>query len=196
MKWLLYLAAGLAALVLLAVIVLLAAGGGRGESHNVATVEIARPASVVFRWISEPERLKSWVGWMVDVRPLTPGPTGVGARQLWVMEDRNNNNQRMDIEITVTRLEIDRVLSTDLNAAEGFTGNVTYELQPIDATHTRLSYRAAYTFEHWLAKLLGPLITRSAQQKLEEDLARLKQQVEAAPADAAQDAAQAVTRNE
>ena len=35
------------------------------------------------------------------------------------------------------------------------------------------------SYEHWLAKLLEPVISRSAQQKLEEDLQRLKQQAEA-----------------
>ena len=179
MKWLLYVVGGVVALVILAVIVLLAMGGARGESRLAATVDIARPAHVVFSWISQPERLKSWVGWMVDIQSLTPHHASVGAKHVWVMEDRNNGNQRMEIQSTVTRVAPDRLLATNLSAPAGFTGDVTYELQPTDATHTRLTYRAEYKYEHWLAKLMGPLITRSAQQKLEEDLARLKQQAEA-----------------
>jgi uncharacterized protein YndB with AHSA1/START domain len=179
MKWLLYLAVGLVGVVLLAVIVLLALGGGRGESSLVASVDIGRPAHVVYTWISQPERLKSWVGWLVDIHSLTPGEVGAGARQVWVMEDRNNNNQRMDIHTEMTRVEPGRVLVANLTAKEGFTGDVTYELQPLDAGSTRLLYRASYKFDHWLAKLMEPLITRSAQQKLEEDLARLKQKAEA-----------------
>jgi hypothetical protein len=56
---------------------------------------------------------------------------------------------------------------------------VTYELQPIDAERTRLHYRSAYKFHHWLARIFEPVISRSAQQKLDEDLARLKQRAEA-----------------
>jgi uncharacterized membrane protein len=178
MRWLLYALAGIGGLLVVAVIVLLFLGGFRGESRLVAQIDIAKPAGTVFAWVSQPAKLKSWVGWMVDVRDLTPSQSGVGSRQVWVMEDRNNNNQLMNIASEVTRHEPDRVLESRVSAAEGFTGEVRYELEPIDASKTKLTYVANYKFEHWLAKLLEPIISRSAQQKLEEDLQRLKQQVE------------------
>jgi uncharacterized protein YndB with AHSA1/START domain len=179
MKWLLYALAAVGGFLVICLIVLLFLGGFRGESRLVASVDIARPPDAVFPWLSQPEKLKSWVGWMVDVRTLTPDRTGVGTRQVWVMEDRNNNNMRMDIASEITRADPDRLLEARVSAAEGFTGEVRYELEPMDTNKTRLTYRATYKFEHWLAKLLEPLISRSAQQKLEEDLKRLKQQVEA-----------------
>ena len=179
MRWLLYALAGVGGLLVLCVIVLLFLGGFRGESRLVASIDIARPPGTVFTWVSQPEKLKSWVGWMIDVRELTPAPTGVGAKQVWVMEDRNNNNQRMDIATEITRHEPDRLLEARVSAAEGFTGEVRYELESADNKQTRLTYTANYKFDHWLAKLLEPVISRSAQQKLEDDLQRLKQQVEA-----------------
>jgi uncharacterized membrane protein len=179
MKWLLYLFAGIVGLCALAVVVLLLVGGGRGEATLVHSVEIAQPATVVFRWIREPERVRSWLGWMVEIKTLTPGQEGVGAREVWVMEDRNNNNQRMEIATEVTQFEADRVYEASLNVPAAFTGTVRYDLQPLDAGHTRLTYRGDFKYEHWLAKLLEPLISRSAQQKLEEDLRRLKQKAEA-----------------
>lgn len=179
MKWLWYAALAVAGLLVLAVGVLLAIGGGRGRGEFETSVDIARPAPVVFTWITEPERVKSWVGWLVDIRELTPGKTGVGTREIWVMEDRNNNNQRMDIETEVTRHEPDRLLEARLNVPAAFTGTVTYELQPLDANRTRLVYRGSFQYEHWLAKLLEPVISRSAAQKLEEDLERLRQKAEA-----------------
>lgn len=179
MRWLLYALAGIGGLLVIAVIILLFLGGFRGESRLVAQIDIAKPPGTVFAWVSRPEKLKSWVGWMVDVKDLTPGQNGVGSRQVWVMEDRNNNNQLMNIASEVTRLEPDRVLESRVSAAEGFTGEVRYELEPIDTSKTKLTYVARYKFDHWLAKLLEPIISRSAQQKLEEDLRRLKQQVEA-----------------
>jgi uncharacterized protein YndB with AHSA1/START domain len=179
MKWLLYALAAIGGLLVICVVVLLFLGGFRGESRLVASVDIAKPPGAVFPWLLQPEKLKSWVGWMVDVRNLTPDQSGVGARQVWVMEDRNNNNARMDIASEITRADQDRLLEARVSAAEGFTGEVRYELEPMDSNKTRLTYRATYKFEHWLAKLLEPVISRSAQQKLEEDLQRLKQQVEA-----------------
>ena len=179
MKWILYVLAGLLALILLAVVILLAVGGGRGEGRFVKTIEIAQPANVVFQWITEPPRLKSWIGWLVDIRMLTPDIGRVGSRHVFVMEDRNNSNQRMDIDVETTRVERDRLLEVRMNVPGGFNGTVTYELQPMDQKRTHLTYRGTFRYEHWLAKLLEPVISRSAQQKLNEDLQRLKQLAEA-----------------
>jgi carbon monoxide dehydrogenase subunit G len=179
MKWLLYVLAAIVGVCVLAVVVLLAIGGGRGEATFVHSIEIARPASVAFRWLREPERVKSWIAWLVEIRSLTPGQDGVGAREVWVMQDRNNSDRPMNIDTEITHLEPDRVLEARLRVPATFTGTVRYELEPLDAGHTRLTYRSAFKYEHWLAKLFEPLISRSARQKLEEDLARLKQQVEA-----------------
>ena len=179
MKWVLYVALGLLAIVGLAVVALLVIGGGRGIGRFETSVDVARPAPVVFAWVTEPTRLKSWVGWLVDVRSLTPQTSGVGARNVWVMEDRNNNNQRMDLHTEVVRHEPDRLIETTVDVPEGFTGRVTYELEPLDANRTRLTYRATFQYHHWLAKLLEPVISRSARQKLVEDLERLKRQAEA-----------------
>ena len=71
------------------------------------------------------------------------------------------------------------MLEARLNVPEGFTGTIIYELQPIDANRTHVTYRATYQFDHWLAKLLEPVISRSAQQKLNEDFERMKQKAEA-----------------
>ena len=178
MKWLLYGLASIAGVVMLAILVLLMLGGGRGESRLQATVEIARPAAVVFDWITQPRRVQSWVGWLIEIQSLTPGDQAIGSREVWVMEDRNNNNQRMEIASEVIALDRNRTLSTRLNSPGGFEGTVTYSLEPIGADRTRLQYLGDYKFEHWLARLLEPVISRSAQQKLEEDLARLKQLAE------------------
>jgi uncharacterized protein YndB with AHSA1/START domain len=179
MKWLLYGVIAILGVVMVAVVVLLMLGGGRGESRLQATIEISRPAAVVFDWITQPARVQSWVGWLIEIQSLTPGEPAVGSREVWVMEDRNNNNQRMEIESEVIGLDEDRALSTRLHAPGGFEGTVSYSLEPVGAERTRLQYLGDYKYEHWLAKLLEPVISRSAQQKLEEDLARLKQLAEA-----------------
>jgi uncharacterized protein YndB with AHSA1/START domain len=179
MKWLLYLLAGGIGLLLLAVVILLAIGMRPGAGRFETSIEIARPAPVVFSWITEPDRVKSWIGWMIEIRSLTPGQTGVGTREVWVMEDRNNNNQRMDIEVETTRVDPNRALEASLKAAMGFTGRVAYELEPLDANRTRLTYTASFDYANWLARLMEPLISRSAGQKLQEDLERLKQKAEA-----------------
>ena len=175
MKWLIYTVGGVIALVGVAVVVLLALG--RDQSRLQATIEIAQPPDVVFAWVTEPDRVKQWLGWLVEIRSATPQAVS-GARQVWVMEDRNNNNQRMEILTEFVEVDAPRKVTTKVSAAEGFTGTAAFDLQPVESNRTLLHYTATYDFELWLAKLLEPVITRSAQQKLDEDLARLKQQVE------------------
>jgi uncharacterized protein YndB with AHSA1/START domain len=179
MKWLLYAGMGLVAVGVVAVVVLLALG--RGESRLVAHVEVERSPEEVFLWVTDPPRVKQWVGWLKEIRPLTPEQGHVGARQIWVMEDRNNNNQLMEITTEYVAYAAPSALTARVSADEGFTGTVEYALERLGPARTRLHYTGSYQFHHWLATLLEPVITRSAQQKLEEDLARLKQQAEAAP---------------
>jgi uncharacterized protein YndB with AHSA1/START domain len=179
MKWVLYGLAGLGGLVAVAVVILLALGGGRGVGEYGTSVEIARPAPIVFTWITEPERVKSWVGWLVDIKRLTPETAGVGLREVWVMEDRNNNNQRMDIHQEVIRHEPNRLIESRLDVPGGFTGTVVMALEPLGDSRTRLTYRATIHYQHWLASLLEPVISRSARQKMVEDFERLRQKVEA-----------------
>jgi uncharacterized protein YndB with AHSA1/START domain len=180
MRWLMYALTAVVGLILLAIVVLLAMGGGRGESQLLASTEIDRPAATVFAWLTEPPRLKAWVGWLVDVRTVqAAGTGGAGARDVWVMEDRNNNNQLMEITVDTTRVEPPHRLVAQLAAPAGFEGTVEYTLEDLTPGRTRVTYLGKYRYHHWFAKLLAPVITRAAQQKLEEDLARLKQRIEA-----------------
>lgn len=180
MRWVLYTLASLLGLLLIAVMALLVMGGGRGESRLQASIEIDRPATTVFAWLIEPARQKSWVGWLIDIRNIqSASPGAAGARDIWVMEDRNNGNQRMEITVDVTRVETPRRVESRLHAPGGFDGTVDYTLDELSADRTRLTYTATYRYDHWLAKILEPVIRRSAQGKLEEDLARLKQRAEA-----------------
>jgi uncharacterized membrane protein len=185
MKWILYVGGSIVALLVLAVVILLVLGA-RSEQRIASSIEIDRPADTVFRWVSEPPRLRSWIGWLVEIRDVTPQQGQVGARQVWVMEDRNNNNARMEIAAEITTWQPGRALNARLNAPGAFTGAVDYGLEALGPNRTRLNYAMSYEYEHWLARLLEPIIARSARQKLEEDLARLKQRAETEPAGFAQ----------
>jgi hypothetical protein len=62
MKMLLYALGAVVGVILIAVVTLLAVG--RSESTLTASIEVARPPAVVFAWVSEPERVKRWLGWL------------------------------------------------------------------------------------------------------------------------------------
>jgi uncharacterized membrane protein len=185
MKWILYLAGSVVGLLAIAVVVLVVLGA-LSERRIHATVDIDRPADVVFAWVTEPRRLQAWIGWLVDIRNVTPQQGQVGSRQVWVMEDRNNNNARMEIETEFVTYRPGRGLTARLNAPGAFIGAVDYVLEPLGPNRTRLKYSMSYDYQMWLARLLEPIIARSARQKLEEDLQRLKQRAEAEPVGVAQ----------
>lgn len=177
-RWALYAAGGLAALLLLAAGGLWAAGLRQDAGVLRAQTEVALPAATVWPWLQEPAKLKSWVGWLVDVRHPEPGRTGVGSREVWVMEDRNNGNQLMEIDATVSHYEPPRRLVLRNAVAGMFHGQHSYVLTDMGNGRTRVEMEGRYHFEDRLARLLEPVITRAAQDKAVEDLARLKAQVE------------------
>ena len=172
--WLIRTGAVLAGLLTIAVGVLLVMGQRSGAGALNGSIEIARPAPVVKAWLTEPDHLKQWVSWLVEVRRVSP------TREVWVMEDRNNGNQKM--EMIVDALEdTPTLLRANVSAAGSFHGVSQWRLVDLGNNRTRLEQTALFVYDEWFARLLEPLITPAAQKKSDEDLARLKQQVEAQP---------------
>ena len=155
MKWLMYPLYAIAGLVAIALIILLFLGGARGQARHVVSVDIARPAATVFAAVSGPDAIAAPIALLVD-----------------------NQEQRGAIESETTGFEQDRLVAAHVRVPSQFTADVRYELEPKDARRTRLTYRVSIHYERWLAKLLEPVISRSAQQKLEEYIARLTQRLE------------------
>lgn len=177
-KWALL---GLGALLLLAVVALVLLGRRAGAGRNDATIEIDRPREEVYAWISEPTKLTQWVDWLVEVRQEPPGPDGQVRREVWVMNDPNTQG-RMELATTMTRIDAPRFVEATVSTAGMFDGTVSYELTEVRPGRTRLDYRSHFTYGPWLYRLIEPLVTPQAQQKLVSDLERLKQKAEAARA--------------
>jgi len=168
-KWLIRGAVGLLSLIGGAVLVLLAMGA-RSDKKLHSAVEIAKPAGDVRPWLTEPEKLKAWVGWLLEVRRE-------GDREIWVVEDRNNNNARMEIVAYDMREEPGR-LYTKVKVDGAFHGWSEFRWTEAGG-RTKLEQTGEYEYESWFAKLLEPLITREATKKQLEDLERLKSLIEA-----------------
>lgn len=167
-----------AGLVIVAAGTLLAMGMRAGAGRNDATIEITRPREVVYAWISEPGKLTQWVDWLVEVRQDPPGADGIVRREVWVMDDPNTKS-RMELVSTMLQVEVPRFVSATVFAPGVFDGEVSYTLTDLGNGRTRLDYRSHFTYGPWLYRLIEPLVTPEAQQKLEADLATLKRLVEA-----------------
>jgi uncharacterized protein YndB with AHSA1/START domain len=149
---------------------------GYGKWRLDETVEIARPASEVFAWVTEPARLTRWVGWLDEVRDESPGVVGVGQRHRWIMDDPNVREQ-VELFTDTTRYLPPNLVEFDLSAPMGFTGWVRYQLEDLGG-RTRLAYAAEFEYHHWYARLLSPLVTYQAGMKVADDLERLRQLAE------------------
>jgi uncharacterized protein YndB with AHSA1/START domain len=183
MKWVLRILGGLVALCVLAVGGLWMAGMRPGHGHVVAEIVIERPAAQVFQWLAEDERVKKWIGGLAEIRQLSaPAGGGEVGKKFRLVE--YYNNQRVEMEMDVTKYEKDRALSILVSSIgdpnNGFTETGDYTLAQENGK-TRLRFDVQTKYSGFVLRLLEPLITPKAKEKLEDDFRRLKELVEAEP---------------
>jgi uncharacterized protein YndB with AHSA1/START domain len=177
-KWLVRIGCAIGALLIVAVSVLLALGGGREVARCDKTVDLPRPAAVVFPWLVEAPLRKRWQGGLTESVPLEGGPPRTGARSREVVLV---DGERFEMQATLTALEPPRRLGVHL-ASELFTDELELTLEDVGAGTSRLSYRSAARYRSLLLRLLSPLIASKAEAKLTADLERLRAELEAQPA--------------
>jgi carbon monoxide dehydrogenase subunit G len=161
------------AIVLLVAIILLLIGQRPGAARNYAVIEINRPASQVFPWLIEPGKMKQWISGLTEATQLTPGPVAVGTkfRDVMVLDD-----QKTVMKAEITAFEPDKTITLNLDS-DGFTDQIRYNLTEQNGK-TRLEYSGLANYKILFAKLMEPVITPAVQKKLEEDIVKLKTQVE------------------
>jgi uncharacterized protein YndB with AHSA1/START domain len=159
-------------LVAIAAAILLGLGMRPGAGTITASIEIGRSPDQVWPWLHDPDKLKTWVSWLLEVRQQTE------TRQIWIMEDRDNSNARIEIFCDFTTIEKPRRMVIDLNSLDAFEGETVFTLTPQGANRTKLEQSGTYRYHHWFAKLMSPVIAYSAQRKLAGDLAQLKAALE------------------
>jgi uncharacterized membrane protein len=179
MKWVVRGLLGLVVIVLVALTALFVASQREGAARMEGRITINRPAREVWPWLVQGEKLTQWVSWLVKVEDEGGPFDAKGSRQVWTMEDRNNNNQLMKIRGVAEVVAPPHELAVKVSAAEGFSGVNRYELKETGAG-TEVHMVADYDFDNWAAKLLVPLIMSQAREKFAGDLARLKEKAEAA----------------
>jgi uncharacterized protein YndB with AHSA1/START domain len=176
MKWLVRILGVIIGIIFLATgaLAIMSSRPNAGRMHNAVTIH--KPAEAIWPWLYEPEKLKSWVTWLKEVRPDTPPQVGV--KGVWVMADANNNNKPMEIYDVYESVRPNREFTVTLTAAEGFKGRATYRLTPTDGG-TLLECDEQVTFDSALIRLMTPLVMREAEKKMDSDFARLRTLIEA-----------------
>lgn len=165
---------------------LLLAGLRANRGVNRAEIVIHAPAPAVWRHLEEPSLVKGWVSGLVEIEPLTPGFTepAVGMRDRMIVEV---NGQRNELFSEITAVEKGRHLAQVVRAEKGlpFTEVMSFTLHEDDgggtgSKRTRFVIDATWQYSTLLGRMLEPIIARVAQKKLDDDLARLKANVERA----------------
>lgn len=179
MKWLVRIVLGIVVLVLVALLALFAAGRRPGAGSTASSIVIERPPAEVWTWITEPGKVKQWVGWLVEIKDVPEGPPQVGHSEIWVMDDPNTK-QRIEMRGTLTAVEPYERLALVVDMPKMFTGDYQYLLADRGGkTELRLEGRFKYTDP--FAAFMEPIVTPEALKKERADLATLKRLAESAP---------------
>jgi len=178
MKWIKIVLGSLLGLIVVCALVLFAMGTTRDANRMTNSIVIHQKPEVVWPWLYKTDKVKQWVSWLVEIREDGSGEPYVGGKAVWVMEDRNNNNARMEITGVVTGLEPGRRIQVALSAPEGFHGTNTYTLTTLPDGSTRLDSDARYDFENAFARFMTPVICWQAKKKMNEDMDHLRSLVE------------------
>jgi uncharacterized protein YndB with AHSA1/START domain len=178
MKWILIVLGSLFGLLLLCVAVLAAMGASKDANRMTTSVVIHRKPEAVWPWLYKSDKVKQWVTWLVDIREDGEGEPAVGQKAVWVMEDRNNGNARMEITGTVAAVDPGRHIEIDMSAPEGFHGHTAYTLTALADGSTRLDTDSRFVFDNAFARLMTPMVMWQAKKKLVDDQNHLRALVE------------------
>jgi uncharacterized protein YndB with AHSA1/START domain len=183
MKWAFRILAGLVGVVVLAVVVLWLVGMRPSHDHIVAEIRIDRPAPQVFRYLTDDDLVKKWIGGLAEIKSLSvPKDGGQVGRKYQVGEVYEG--RRVDMEMTVIHFEQDRLLSLVIRSmgdpSNAFTETGDYTLADKDGK-TLLRFEVKTQYTGFIPRLFEPFITPAATKKLNEDFQRMKQLVEAEP---------------
>jgi uncharacterized protein YndB with AHSA1/START domain len=177
-KWTKVVLLTLAAIIVLPVAGLLIGGALPDSDHMVTSVIVHRKPEAIWPWLYQPDKVKQWVSWLKEVREDGPGEPAVGRKGVWVMEDPNNGNERVEFTGTVEAVELYRRIAIRLNAPGGFQGSSAYILTPLPDGSTRLDSDSRYVFDSAFARFMSPLIYWQAKKKMVGDFERLRAHLE------------------
>jgi uncharacterized protein YndB with AHSA1/START domain len=154
------------------------AGGKKQECS--AEIEIVAPPNIVFEFLVEPRKLKSWMTNITEVAKLVPAEkTEFGPTRVVTTRIVNLDGKQTTYEDEVIRFQENEFLSVQSIDANHVITSI-FSLQPeSEGTTTRLSYRITVAHQG-LGRLLAPIRSNSqfSQRQLNADIRVLKEKVE------------------
>lgn len=146
-------------------------------SPIVATTEVERPAADVFAYATDPTRFGEWQKGVVDghVEGSGDGPPAPGAKCVTTRKIGGSNRQ-----VTSEFSHVDPPRTWGVRGIDGpIRAAVDVVVEPVTESRARLTISVDFA-GHGIGKLLVPLFVRpEARREMPENLAALKQNLEA-----------------
>jgi carbon monoxide dehydrogenase subunit G len=138
-------------------------------SHSV---EIPRPPAEVFPWLLEEDKVPRWTGHLERYERLGGGPLGSGSKVRQVL---HVSGRTIDVTLEVTGYEPPTGAQTRFST-NGIQVVSSYVLEAAGAG-TRLTQSLEAKPSGLAARMLVPVVQPRLEQKLTEDLERLRQEL-------------------
>jgi uncharacterized protein YndB with AHSA1/START domain len=131
--------------------------------------QIARPVAEVFAYFSDASNNPKWQKGMISCEWTSDPPIGVGSTY-----DQRARFMGRDVtsSFVVTNYEQDRLIAIETTKST-FPIRVVRTVEPIDENTSRVSADISGGPEHWLIRLVEPIIQRRAQKSVDADYDRL-----------------------
>ena len=133
------------------------------------TVEIPRPPAEVFPWLLEEDKVPRWTGHLETYQRLDDGALGRGSRVRQVLDV---SGRRIDVELEITSYDPPSGAETRFST-NGIEVVNAYALEPAGAG-TRLTQSVDARPSGLTARLLVPVVQPRLEEKLTQDLERLR----------------------
>ena len=136
------------------------------------TVEIPRPPAEVFPWLLEEDKVPKWTGHLTRYERLDGGALGAGSRVRQVLEV---SGRTIDVELEVTAYQPPSGAQTSFST-NGIQVVSAYALEAAGAG-TRLTQTIEAKPSGLTARMLVPVVQPRLEEKLTQDLERLREQL-------------------
>jgi uncharacterized protein YndB with AHSA1/START domain len=134
------------------------------------SVEIPRPPADVFPWLLEEDKVPRWTGHLTRYERIGDGVLGAGSRMRQVLEV---SGRTIDVELEVTGYEPPSGAQTRFST-NGIEVVSSYALEAAGAG-TRLTQTIEAKPSGLTARMLVPVVQPRLEEKLTQDLERLRE---------------------
>ena len=138
-------------------------------SHSVA---IPRPPAEVFSWLLDEDKVPRWTGHLERYERVDGGPLGPGSKVRQILEV---SGRTIDVTLEITGYEPPTGAQPRFNT-KGIEVVNSYALEAAGAG-TRLTQSVEARPSGFSARMLVPVVQPRLEQKLTEDLERLREQL-------------------